>query len=81
MPDHIIYPKNYLDKFLLVTSEEIRLQTKIKKSRVSTTISKDAQDMLMDFTKKNHNGVIKGPYSYELERAIRFYLHFYDDQF
>ncbi len=78
MPDHIIYPRDYLRKFLVATSEEICLQTKIEKSRVSTTISKDAQDMLMDFTKKNHNGVIKGTYSYELERAIRFYLHFYN---
>lgn len=78
MPDNIKYPRNYLDEFLSVVSEKIRLQKKIEKSRINTSISTDTFDKFQKFVKKRHHGVIKGPYSYELERAMLFYLHFYD---
>lgn len=78
MPDNISYPRNYLDEFLSIASEKIRLQRKLGKARVNTIISKNTQDKLKEFVKQRHNGKINGPYSYELERAILFYLHFYD---
>jgi len=78
MPDSMIYPRNYLDEFLSVASEKIRLEKKIEKSRINTTISADTQNKFQEFVKKRHNGLLKGPYSYELERAMLFYLHFFD---
>jgi len=78
MPDNIAYPRNYLDEFLSVASETIRLYKENEKSRVNTTISKHTQDKFQEFVKKRHNKLLKGPYSYELERAMLFYLHFFD---
>jgi len=78
MPDHIQYPRNYLDEFLSLASEKVRLEQKIKKSRVNTSISKDTHDKFQEFVKKRHNGLLKGPHSYEIERAMLFYLHFFD---
>ena len=78
MPDNIRYPRNYLDEFLSVASETIRLQKKMSKSRVNTTISKDTHDKFQEFVKKRHNGLIKGPYSHEMEQAMLLYLHFFD---
>jgi len=78
MPDNIIYPRNYLDEFLSISSEKIRIQKKIEKSRINTSISADTQSKFQEFVKKRHNGLLKGPYSYELERAMLLYLHFFD---
>ncbi len=78
MPDNIQYPRNYLDEFLSISSEKIRLEKKKEKSRINTTISKDTQNKFQKFVKKRHNGLLKGPYSYELERAMLLYLHFFD---
>ena len=78
MPDNIIHPQNYLDQFLSTTSEKIMLQKKSKAARMNATISKDTKDKFTKFVKERHNGIIAGPFSYELERAMLFYLHFYD---
>jgi hypothetical protein len=78
IPDNIIYPKNYLDVFLSKTSPKIRKQQDLSKTKLSIGISKETESEFRKFVKKRHRGVIKGPYSYELERAMLFYLHFYD---
>jgi hypothetical protein len=72
------YPINYLDKFLTDSSDFIITQKVIKKSRINTSISDNTSKKFIEFVKKNHNGVLKGPYSLELERAILLYLHLFD---
>jgi|APSaa5957512535_1039671.scaffolds.fasta_scaffold08874_3 hypothetical protein len=72
------YPKNFLDVFLFDASKKILLQKKLKKSRINSTISDSTSERFLEFVKRNHNGVVKGTYSYELERAMMFYLQFFD---
>jgi len=75
---HQVHPRNLLDELLSESSDIIIAQKRIRKSRVNANISKNTHQKFMDFVKKNHNGIIKGPYSFELERAMLFYLHFFD---
>lgn len=72
------YPMNYLDLFLSESSEKIIMQKKLKKSRINTSISDDTRKKFTEFVKRNHNGILKGAYSLELERAIMLYLRLYD---
>jgi len=76
--DKIAYPRNYLDVFLSENSPKIRKRQSNSKTKLSNNISKETEEQFREFVKKRHNGVTRGPYSYELERAILFYLHFYD---
>jgi len=73
-----VHPRNLLDELLSESSDVILAQKRIKKVRINPSISENTHQKFMDFVKKRHNGLVKGPYSYELERAMLFYLHFYD---
>lgn len=70
--------RNFLDNLLRETSQNIGTQRKIGKSRISTSVSENTSDKFMEFVKRNHGDMVKGPYSFELERALLFYLHFFD---
>jgi len=73
------HSRNLLDNFLHKSGDTIITQRKLEKSRINSTVSKNTHDKFLDFVKRNHGGMIKGPYSFELERAIMFYLYFFDN--
>ena len=72
------YPMNYLDLFLSKSSERIILKKKLKKSKINVSVSDDTREKFINFVKKNHDGIIKGAYSLEVERALMLYLTLYD---
>ncbi|MCJ8306533.1 MAG: hypothetical protein HRU07_05725 [Nitrosopumilus sp.] len=51
---------------------------KIKKVSLNTGISSKTMIKFIKFVKKQHHGVIKGPMSFETERAILLLLAIYD---
>ncbi len=77
----MIKVRNQTNDFLKEIDETIRLQRMLEKSRINTTVSGYAAERFKEFVKKRHNGVVRGPYQHELEKAMLLYIHFHDDQY
>ena len=76
--DNTPYTRKFLDDLLHETSQNIITHRKIGKSRINSITSENTSNRFMEFVKRNHGDMIQGPYSFELEKAILFYLHFFD---
>ncbi len=69
----------FMLEFAINSGRIIRKKKENGQKRVTIKISEQTYKKFIKYVKNDHFGVINGPLSLEVEKAMILYLHFYDN--